>query len=97
MTTPAKYGFDRDADRAIELTHALLRAINCALDKAAQSPGLALTDAERVEVADTINQGLESFQMASMGVAPFQKIAVGVKYLIRALDECKTKGPLGEG
>lgn len=92
-TAPAGYakprwGLGEAADKQMELMEAILRRHDAAVEHS-----FAVTkDAEAKEI---VEEGVEHFMAASAGVAPQQKLMVGVKYCLGALKEWRKRGPEG--
>ena len=53
----------------------------------------ALKESERNEIMSICDEGVASFEAAADGVAPLQRVMVGVQYTLNALKEWREKGP----
>lgn len=83
-----RWGMGEAADKQMELLEAILRRHDAAVEHS-----FAVTkDAEAKEI---VEEGVEHFMAASAGVAPQQKLMVGVKYCLGALKEWRKHGPEG--
>lgn len=78
-----------DADKQMELLCAILRR-----QDAATEHSFAVTKDQ--EAKEIIEEGVAHFMAASAGVAPAQRLMVGVKYCLLALDEWRKHGPAGK-
>jgi len=77
------------AARLMGIMEAILKRYDAATEHA-----FAVTkDAEAKEIID---EGVENFMAASAGVAPAQRMMVGVKYCLIALKDWREHGPEGE-
>lgn len=86
----ARYGLSEAGDRALAALEKLLREHDAGL----LSSMLELKPEDCREVMECCDQGVASFEKASKGVAPMQKVAVGIAYTVNALREWRQRGPL---
>lgn len=85
------YGLGEAGDRALAALEKLLREHDAGLLGAM----LKLDAAMAQEVMEICDEGVAQFEAASVKVAPFQKVAVGIGYTVNALREWREQGPLG--
>lgn len=84
-----RWGLGQAVDRQMDLMEAMLKHYDRATEHAASQEGNA-------EAGEIIAEGVEHFMAASAGVAPAQRLMVGVKYCLLALKEWRLHGPEGE-
>lgn len=77
------------ADKQMALLEAILKRHDAAVEHAFKAEG----DTESKEI---VEEGVQNFMAASAGVAPQQRLMVGVKYCLLALQEWRLKGPEGD-
>lgn len=65
-------------------------------DAALLGSALALDDESMKEVTSITDEAIESFKRAGQQCEPFQKFIVGVGYLIHAMEEMRTRGPISK-
>ena len=88
--TPPNYGMCEAANRRLAEVEKILRETDA--DMMAGMLDLKPEDArEMMEICD---DGVASIKAASEGVAPAQKVMVGVAYTVDALREWREKGPM---
>ena len=84
-----RWGLGQAVGRQMDLMEAMLKHYDLATEHAAAQDGNA-------EAGEIIAEGVEHFMGASVGVAPAQRLMVGVKYCLLALQEWRLHGPEGE-
>ena len=52
-----------------------------------------LSESDQKEILSICDEGVASFEAASAGVAPLQRVIVGVQFTLNALKEWREKGP----
>jgi hypothetical protein len=86
------YGMKEAENRALATLEKLLRKHDAAL----LGSMLKLEPAMQREFVEITDEGVAKFETASQHVAPFQKFVVGIGYTVKALQEWRNKGPLGD-
>lgn len=84
------YGMCQAANRALAALEKKLRETDA--DMLAGMLDLRPEDAR--EIMEVCDQNVASIETASQGVAPAQKVIVGVAYTLNALREWREKGPM---
>lgn len=84
-----RWGLGRAVEIQMSLMEAVLKHYDDATNYSAAQDGNA-------EAGEIIAEGVEHFMAASAGVAPAQRLMVGVKYCLLALKEWRLHGPEGE-
>lgn len=84
-----KYGLGED-DRMVGIMEAAMRVFN----ERTKSTMASLARNEAIEMADICAEGVKSFENASVGICPLQRVITGVLYTLNALEEWREKGPM---
>jgi hypothetical protein len=84
------YGMDQPANRALAALEKMLRQHDAGV-----LAGIVRLDGKDArEMMEICDEGVASIEAASQGVAPVQKVIVGIAYTVNALREWREKGPL---
>jgi len=84
------YGMDQPANRVLAALEKMLRQYDASV-----LAGIVRLDGKDArEMMEICDEGVASIEAASQGVAPVQKVIVGIAYTVNALREWREKGPL---
>ena len=90
-SAPSNYGLEPAANRNLAVMAIMLQMFADTAELSCKK----LDEEASKEITEICKEGFESFNKASVGCAPIQKVLTGVLYTLNALKEWRELGPLG--